>query len=256
METIQNPDFTLAVECRDLILQIRINDVVLFKNRGERKTSGLWMNDFIIDGVNTLEMNVEPPAYSASSGIEPSADAFARVVVQKNNTPVYSFQYPPDAPDSPTALPTTASGEFESGTQHGLWAWQRSDEIELNEETSAAATTHLRRLFEACEAKDVERAVEMFGVKIHERAVAFYRNKEECFQQEREFFNQRLNNPVWELETTDDDRIRYELCGNRRMIAVKTPNGASVLKWIDYKGMNTDIPLYLSMMNGQWMIVR
>lgn len=256
METIQNPCFTLAVECCDLMLQIRINDIVLFINKGERKTSGLWINDFIVDGVNTVEMSVENPAYSMSSGAEPSADAFARISIQKNNTPVFSFQFPPDAPDLPPALPTTAGGEFQSGTQHGLWAWQRSDEIELNKEISAAAATHLRRLCEACEAKDVERTVKMFEVKIRERAAAFYRNEEECFQQERDFFNERLNNPVWELEAIDDEKIRYELCGNRRMIAVKFLNGANVLKWIDYKGMNTDIPLYFSMRDGQWNIVR
>lgn len=254
MKTIQNPDFTLGVECRDLILQIRINDVVLFKNRGESKASGLRINDFVIDGVNTVEVSVKRPAHSASSGIEPPAAAFARVVVQKNNTPVYKFLCPQE--DSPPVIPEADGGEFESGTEHGLWSWQRSDEIELNEEISAAATTYLHRLFEACAAKDVEQVVEMFRVKIQERAAAFYRNEEECFQQEREFFNERLNNLVWELEPVNDENIRYELCGKRRMVVAKTLNGDNVLKWIDYKGMNTDISLYLSMMNGQWMIVR
>ncbi|MCY7375197.1 MAG: hypothetical protein LH472_04410 [Pyrinomonadaceae bacterium] len=51
-------------------------------------------------------------------------------------------------------------------TKHGLWSWQRSTEIELNEEPTGTATRHLRRPFNACEARDVEQVIEMFRIKI------------------------------------------------------------------------------------------
>jgi len=253
VETIQNPNFTLAVECSDLILQIRVNDIILFKNVGERKTSCRWINDFIFDGENTIEVSAELPAHLANSGVEPPLSSSARVILQKNDIPVYRFLYPQDPP---LGLPSVDSSEFRSETQHGLWSWQRSDEIELNEEATRTATTHLRRLINACEAKDVEQVIEIFQIKNRERAIAFYRDEEDYFQQEHKFFDERLNNPVWELEPVNDESIQYELCGKRRVVVAKILDSDNVLKWIDYKGMNTDIPLYLSMMNGQWMIVR
>ncbi len=57
MEMIQKPDFTLAVECNDLMLKIRINDIVLFKNVGgdvdlapnfKRACFGLFVRQYLV----------------------------------------------------------------------------------------------------------------------------------------------------------------------------------------------------------------
>lgn len=240
-----------------LALEVRVNDLPVFDNDGARGggSVGGVINDSIVDGPNPVSVRVRPAqgqALPSPSGVV--VVEISRVLPPAPAQALYSYEW--KVADVHAPLPTEA-GQFESETRFGPLAWQRATPVALDAATEAGVRSQVQHLHDVMAAKDAARMTALLAVKARDKAVISGLPPDQFLTDQERYFQDKFGQPGWEMEPVNADDLRFRLYGNGRVVGVKDGRGRDVIRSRPHTdgGVST-VPVFVSLLDGRWVIVR
>lgn len=210
------------------------------------------INYAVIDGANHLAATIAAPP----GGKKTDLVGTAMVLIQKDDATVFALKWKADA-TPPQPLPIHKELTFESGTHFGPRVWQSAPQITLDAATKQAIRAQAHRFRDTLDAKDLDGMVRMFAVRDREDALSHGEAPQQNAIAAREDYQEMLSRPHWRMEPVHDDHLQFHLIADKRVVLVDYGPDNGVLETVpDPSGDVNGFHLYLSLVNGQWTIVR
>ncbi len=246
-----NAAYTQDVRSDSPAVTVLLNGWPIADLKGGGQEAGL-INDAVIDGANHLSVTVAPPPGGRKPG---PADA-ASVLIQRDNATVFSLKWRADAaPLQP--LPLHRDLTFQSGSHFGSRAWQSAPPVTLDAAAEQAIRAQVHGFRDTLNARDLEGMVRMFAVRDREDALSHGETPQQNAAAARADYRGMLAEPHWRMAPIHDERLQYHLVADGRVVLVDYGDGRHVLTTTPAPdGDVTAFDLYLSLINGQWAIVR
>ncbi len=210
------------------------------------------INYAVIDGANHLAATIAAPP----GGKKADLVGTAMVLIQKDDATVFALKWKADA-TPPQPLPIHKELTFESGTHFGPRVWQSAPQITLDTATKQTIRAQIHRFHDTLDAKDLDGMVRMFAVRDREDALSHGEAPQQNAIAAREDYQEMLSRPHWRMEPVHDDHLQFYLIADKRVVLVDYGPDSGVLETVpDASGDVNGFHLYLSLVNGQWTIVR
>ncbi|AMR28505.1 hypothetical protein A0257_16335 [Hymenobacter psoromatis] len=242
------PDYTEDVRSDGEAVTVLLNGWPIADMQGGQH-AGL-INYALVDGPNYLAVTIAPPP-----GGKPGSVDIATVLIQNGAKNVLSVQWKART-TPPPPLPLHQAATFQSGTHFGPRVWQTAAPITLDEATKAAIRAQIHRLHDLLETKDLNGMVQLFAVRDREDALSHGESPEQNTAAARKDYQQMLADPHWRMAPVHDDRLQFHLLADKRVVLADYGKDTQVLTTLPTpSGDITAFELYLSQVNGQWIIV-
>ncbi len=243
-------EYKLQIECSDLQAEVLINDLPAFSREGKFTKNSL-INHWVIDGNNRIGIRLNIPV-----DFDPvTANSYFELKLTEGDETLYSFLWNPSDTNAP--LPVTTRRGFNSNTNFGEWVWQNAEQLELNEATINEINRFLQRIYESLNSANIGETLNLFRIKAEEQAIAFGIPTDERLFQQRSFFEQWFSEAGWGMEKINYDLLNYRLCADGRVVFVSYKNSSDVLQSKPVgDGEMVSFPLFISKLEGRWIIVR
>jgi len=247
-----NVAYTQDVQSDGEVVTVTLNGWPVADLKGGQDT-GL-ISYAVVDGANHLSVTIAPPAGGKKPG---PADA-ATVLIQRDDAPPFSLKWRADA-QPPQPLPLHREITFQSGqsgSHFGPRAWQNAPPVTLDA-AEQAIRAQVHRFRDTLNAKDLEAMVRTFAARDREDARAHGETPQQNEAAARADYQEMLAEPHWRMEPIHDERLQYHLVAGGRVVLVDYGDGRHVLTTVPApNGDVSAFDLYLSLINGQWTIVR
>ena len=243
-------EFKLQIECSDLQVEVLINDLPVFIQNGGQRTKNTLINHWLRDDHNRIEIRLNPVGE-----LNPNiANSYLELTLSENDRRFYAFSWKPSEEEP---LPVATRRGFNSNTNFGEWIWQNSEQLELNEATINEINRFLQRIYESLNSANIGETLNLFRIKAEEQAIAFGIPTDERLFQQRSFFEQWFSEIGWGMEKINFDLLSYRLCADGRVVFVSYKNSSDVLQSKPVgDGEMVSFPLFISKLEGRWIIVR
>lgn len=211
--------------------------------------SSTMVGEHIADGQNIVTIHVTAPAHGQAP-----IDRF-QVRIRAKTGDVFYYDWEPNDPKRP--LPFQTEGYFEAHLPHGPWPWQTAPKITLDAPTKEAINTHIKRLFDALNTKNVEEAYALFAVQARDGYLARNLSVSEADAAGPAEWKRVFAEPYWHLKPIDYAHLRYTLLAGGRVVQVRQANDSSVLMdaRADADGSHTAYDVTLCLIDSQWVLV-
>jgi len=250
METVSK--FMLTAESDRIAVEVRVNDIPLFESQGAAGSTNLPINDFLISGINRIEIKMRAPV-DGTLPAEPPECAPVRVTLHENGVMVYIFVNPPPL-DPPDPLPSVQESEFEFDILPGLRAWEKGEKLDAAAEPSESLVAFVKGIEQAFASCDVEALCEIFAVSAGDRAWVHGLDPDVHAAELRELFESFAKDPFWGMDAVDGSQLRLTVCGGGRLGLVKTATGEDPLHSKADGGAPVNFPIAVSRLDGKWVV--
>ncbi len=245
-------DYILNVDSNPYAYTVRVNGWILSSSPGTANNhfSSTRLGLYLMQGKNTVSIHIGPPPKGVTPG-----DKFD-VQAQSLRGTLVSYLWDPAKPHKP--LPVQAEAHFE--VPHlplGPWAWQSAPKITLDAPTKQAINAHIKRLYDALNTKNVNEATALFALMNREDSATDGTSAAASDAASRANWVQEFAVPHWRMDPIDYAHLRYTLEADGRAVLVLRADGSDVLRIasdLGAKGGSYD--LYLSLIHGQWTLIR
>lgn len=238
--------FEMTTESAGLLIDVQINGIPLSEHG---LPVHLVLNEFLLEGANTVSIDLRRiPGYGG--------EVSGRVDIRKDGAPSNVFVYPPPL-DPPEPLPHSAFEDFDFDAEIGPRAWENATPIEESAGPPPALIAFLQQVGETMAARDVDGATALFATSTRERAKVYGLDPEEQLSNKREYFASLFRDPFFGMEPIEPDSVQIRCGADGRFVFVRTPFGGDPLHTVpDAEGITSYFPLSVSLVNGNWTIIR
>ncbi len=246
-----SPDYAVDVRPTTLAYSVRLNDWPIADSPGvpQGQSTSTRVFTSIINGRNTLTIHIAQPKRPS-----PRIPYFE---VRVRNAEGVVFTYVWDSTKAHAPLPIQIEAHFEAHVSHALWTWQTGQKITLDAPTEQAINAQTRRLFDTLSAKNAKEASALFAVRTREDGVVSGIAPTQAEQQAHEEWVEAFASPHWRMDPVDYAHLRYTLLAQGKVVLVQRADGGDVLRTVaDPDGNVISYDIYLSLINGQWTIIR
>lgn len=246
-----SPDYAVDVRPTTLAYSVHLNDWPIADSPGvpQGQSTSTRVFTSIINGRNTLTLHIAQPKHPS-----PRIPYF-EVRVRNAEGVVFTYVWDSTKPHAP--LPIQTEAHFETHVSHTPWTWQTGQKITLDAPTEQAINAQTRHLFDALSAKNAEEASALFAVRTREDGVVSGIAPAQAKQQAHEEWVQAFAGPHWRMDPADYAHLRYTLLAQGKVVLVQRADGGDVLRTVaDPDGNVISYDIYLSLINGQWTIIR
>lgn len=254
------PDYyQLTANYDGVRLDVRVNDMpVVLSARGYG--SGVYIVNNLLTGAdNTVTVIAEPPPGAAHV----SADASIRVNVTAfpgqnggggAGRVLYDFQWKRKNAQAP--LPSV-QGRFRAAPPSEPLSWQSGAQLRPATLDEAGIRAQIERLHQALAARNVSQTTALLASEINDQGVGFGLPRSGQEDEQRSYYEGLFKEPTWGLTPIHYDALEYDLCGGGRVVRVHEQGGGVAFKSRpDKDGGSTLFDLFLSFINGHWVIVQ
>ncbi len=231
---------------------VRLNGWPIDDSPGDKNTrfSSTRIGLYLVEGRNTVSIHIGPPP----KGIPPGHKF--DVTVRDVQGTVEDYHWNPAKPHIP--IPVQAEIHFNAHLPHGPWAWQSAPEITLDAPTKTAINAQVKRFFDALNTKNVAEADALFALRNRDDAATSSVSDTEALAAAHAGWVTTFADPHWRMEPIDYAHLRYTLVADGRAALVQRADGSDVLRTAaaNSDGLFTSYDVYLSLIHGQWTLVR
>ncbi len=245
-------NYILDVDPNPYAYTVRVNGWTLSSSPGDANShfSSTRLGLYLVQGKNAVSIHIGPPP----KGVPPGHKFDVRVRDAAGTAAAYHWD--PAKPHAP--IPVQAETHFE--VPHlplGPWAWQTAPKITLDAPTKAAINAHIKRLFDALNTKNVEEATALFAARNREDSATDGTSAAESDAASRADWMRRFAVPGWRMDPIDYSKLHYTLEADGRAVLVLRADGSDVLRTASsLNGEGGSYDLYLSLIHGQWTLIR
>lgn len=246
-------NYILDVDPNPYAYTVRVNGWTLSSSPGDANThfSSTRLGLYLVQGKNTVSIHIGPPP----KGVPPGHKFDVRVRDAAGTAAAYHWD--PAKPHAP--IPVQAEVHFE--VPHlplGPWAWQTAPKIILDALTKEAINAHIKRLFDALNTKNADEATALFAPGNRDVAAINSDPAAKADAASHANWVEEFSDPHWRMDPIDYAHLRYTLEADGRAVQVQRANGDDVLQTssVDKDGLLTTYDLYLSLIHGQWTLIR
>ncbi|MFH1746443.1 MAG: hypothetical protein ABIG44_05295 [Planctomycetota bacterium] len=254
-------DYALCVSARGLVVEVRLNDVPVFRERAGRQIADEnFVNEYMAAGKNVLTLLVGPTEDQQN----PPADARATVELLAvdrgsqiaDGEMLLQLEWPrPDTPAPPRTYPQEVSAEEDVDAPDHR-SWRNSGPINLDGATRGTILKLLRELTDALDARRIDDVSNLLRAKVHEWARAYAIAPATNLADLRRNYGELMQLPDWGVEPWQDADAQMEVVGNQRLVKISNPRGRALLRSVDLNGVQLAIPTDITYVNGRLTIIR
>jgi len=244
-------NYVLDVDPNPYAYTVRLNGWVVSESPGDANDhfSSGRMGMYLAEGRNTVSVHIGPPP----KGVSPGHTFGVRVRGVEGT--LLNYLWGPAKPHTP--LPVQAEAHFDARLPLGPWAWQTAPRITLDAPAKAAINAHVKRLFDALDAKNVADATALFALMNREAAAMSGTSAAEAEAASRKDWAKEFADPHWRMDPIGYARLRYTLEADGRAVLVLRADGGDVLRTVpDTSGNFGSYDVNLSLVHGQWALIR
>ncbi len=246
-------DYILDVDSNPYAYTVRLNGWILSSSPGDANNhfSSTRLGEYLVEGRNTVSVHIGPPP----KGVPPQ-DKFD-VQVRTAQGTVLSYLWNPAKAHAP--LPVQAEARFDvPRLPLGPWAWQTAPKITLDAATKTAINAHVKRLFDALNTKNADEAMALFALSNREGAAISGISAAKADAVSHADWAGEFSDPHWRMDPIDYAHLRYILEADGRAVLVQRADGSDVLRTssVDKDGLLTSYDINLSLIHGQWTLIR
>lgn len=245
-------DYAIDVRPTTLAYSIRLNDWPIADSPGvpQGRSTSTRVSTSIINGRNALTIYIARPKHAS-----PRIPYF-EVRVRDVEGVIFAYVWDSSKPHAP--LPIQTEAHFETHAPHEPWAWQSGQRVTLDSPTEGAISAQVRHLFDALSAKNVAAATALFAVRSREDAIVSGLPPDQARQQAHGEWVEAFASPHWHMDPVDHAHLRYTLMAGGRVVLVQRADGGDVLRTasVNADGLIASYDIYLSLIHGQWTLIR
>ncbi len=255
---------------------VRLNGYGFLVRYEEPRLDGYPVNSWIINGENTLEVEVhglvdDPDVEELPNDQdEPSPDAALserRILVQLKveRDPIDGQlgegdveilgELELDASEiDEDELPMFYRGTFDYQSPLGRWAWQDADTLKEDAASGEALGELLQGVHDMVAAKDIDGIMDLMTIPIEERGQAFGVGSAVVHQELRECYEDLFDDEDFKLAPLDPDVFAPRSHGNDRLLELVQEDGEAMIRQDDDDEYWT-LPLLVGQIDGQWVVL-
>lgn len=245
-------NYILDVDPNPYAYIVRLNDWPLSQSPGDKDThsSSTRLGPYLVEGRNTVSIHIGPPPL----GVPPGHKFGVRARGVEGT--LVDYLWDPAKPHAP--LPAQAEAHFQAHLPHGPWAWQTAPKITLDAPAEAGINAHVRRLFDVLGARNVQEATALFAARNRDDAATSGVPAAEAEGASRAGWVKTFADPHWRMDPIDYAHLRYTLVADGRAVLVQRADGGDVLRTasVNADGLLASYDVYLSLIHGQWTLIR
>ncbi len=240
-------------------LDVRVNDMPVILDKSEHGAGIHIVNNFLIGTENTITVAAKPPQGKAH------APANASIHVNITAFPgqgggggegkvVYNYEW--KMKDIHLPLPSV-QGKFQTTAPSEPLSWQNAAKLDLATLDKAGINAQIKRLYEALETKNVAETTALLASEAHDQEVGFGLPLGDPDGEQRKIYEEQFRQPNWGLTPVHYETLEYDLYGGGRVVRAHAPDGQPTFMSTPDKDNGTTVfDLYLSLINGHWVIVK
>lgn len=234
------------------------------------------VNPFLVDGVNALEIVVNPGPTPGEAVAGPSgerrrllagAGAFARaklarypfgaVVDGPDREQLSAIEWEVARPSVPEMFPQVASRSVDLGGLFGPWAWQSAPPVELDDATVAEIHGFIEKFHANRAAGDADYFITASRMRIADLDTAYNSPPGKREADIRYMTAVSSRKPGWGLEPLEPAQYDLRLCAQGRMVECISKRWLPVVaETPDPEGSVIRYPMLIAKMADTWQIVR
>jgi hypothetical protein len=242
-------------------LVLRLNDAIIDTDpRGAFKNRSSMCNQYIIDGRNTLSLDIslagEPPAMPKDLALKYMIHELTESDLASNNTPepLLSLEFPGKEVPS---FPARIEGGFDVASPFGKWEWESADRPEMTPENAAEITGLLEKLHQALADKNLDAVVDIVKIKTLDLARSFYIDTNERLADQKNFFTRIFSDSQFAMPQLKTDDIEIIPMADSRLFMVQHASGGAAIESAELsEGYCFSLPVIVSRISGKWQVVR
>ena len=223
----------LDVKLTNSIAEVRLNDIPLARYDGNQQDyKSLPVPRYLIDGVNTLEVIINPGPMprtfrneyeQATSATGVAIDAklvrYPEGVYSGDPSGVVLTQLAWSGRAESTKWPRILKSETDIGVQSGRWRWQDADVLTPPEVESKEVFALVEALHAAMSKGESERAFQLSRIRFEEAYRAYpASNPSDMGRDFRLAISKRFKEGTWELRPLDPKDYNFRLVARGKMI--------------------------------------
>ncbi|WP_223653749.1 hypothetical protein [Hymenobacter psoromatis] len=240
-------------------LDVRVNDMPVIMNEEENGAGIHVVNDLLTGSENIITVMAKPPQGKA----QPLGNAAIHVDVTAfpgqgggdgKGKVLYSYDW--KMKDAQLPLPSVR-GQFQTTPLSEPLSWQNATKLSLATLDKAGINAQTKRLYEALKTKNAAETTALLTSEAHDQEVGFGLPLGDPAGDQRKIYEEQFRWPNWGLSPINYEALEYALYGGGRVVRVHAPNGhPAFTSTPDKDGGTTTFDVYLSLINGHWVIVK
>lgn len=242
----------LEVRSEHASVEVRINDVVIDRSQADTTTQAfIPVPQYVLGGPNVLSLATWRPTLPQ----DPPRVAWARVAIFSDGDRAFE-----DAGETLTKLELSVTSReesrFASPVGPETWNWMGAAQLPRSVSTDPDLVAFVEGVQRAINNSDGEAVADAADMKLADAALAFGKD----FIAAREAFATRFSKlpKLTNLIERSPQERNWTVCGNRRLVELKSKDGAP---WLERSLTNGSLetiklPAFAAQFSGIWKIVR
>lgn len=240
-------------------LDVRVNDMPVILDEGKNGAGVHVINNLLTGADNAITVTAKPPQGEAH------APANASIHVDVTAFPgqgggggqgksLYSYEW--KIKDIHVPLPSV-HGQFQTLPPSEPLSWQNATKLNLATLDKTGINTQIKRLYDALETKNAAETTALLASEAHDQEVGFGLPLGDPDGDQRKSYEEQFRQPNWGLSPIHYGALEYDLYGSGRVVRAHAPNGhPAFTSTPDKDGGTTIFDVYLSLIQGHWVIVK
>lgn len=254
--------YFLSVTSKDVIAEIGVNGAPIIKDiDGEGIITAEPVATWLIHGENKLTIKLTPLAANKNNENNPkiTIKIFEHDPDFTAPTPkeiLAQFEYPPIKTEKNINLPLAENVKFNIIKSIGTKLWNEASEVkEILQNDKQEILMVLKSLEESLVSKNISEAIKLQKYKITDDSIAENKSIEQLESAATKGYKWLNEQSGLTANKITLDSAIFTLCCNNKVVYVTRKNGEEAIQ-LESDDLYFDIAIYLSKINGEWIIVR
>ncbi|AMR28502.1 hypothetical protein A0257_16320 [Hymenobacter psoromatis] len=241
------------------MLEVRVNDMPVILDDGRDGTGSYVINNLLTSAENTITVVAKPPQGQthalANATIQVSVITISGLGGDNDKVKaLYSFDW--KMKDTQLPLPSVR-GQFQTTPPAEPLSWQNATKLSLATLDKAGINAQIKRLYEALIDKNAAETTALLASATHDLNVGFGLPPGNPDGGWRKIYEEQFRRPNWGLSPIHYEALGYTIYGGGRAVRAHAPNGRPAFTSTpDEDGGTIIFDVYLSLLNGHWVIVK
>lgn len=256
----QQKHYQLSIENRNLVVAVKINDVLVHSDRDNRVPHyEMSINQWLFNDENTIAVNlsVAPNMEELSETVECSI-AVEEIVVQgdsQKKTTLTTLAY--NHANEDMQFPILLNNTFTIDTSFPVWKWRSGLEFDADNLPYDMIIAFTEKIVHALKAKDGTAVAELLRTKNEELANAYYIPINERLHDSTAFFEKLFAMDGWDIIPPDYGSMVMQLQAENKLLLVANSRGKPLIQTpVLDDDFRFGIPLYLANVNDTFVLCR